>query len=324
MRGMKTFFRKRNIAFLLALVMIFTLCACSGEDSHSNEAKPPYSSSDLDGEEYEAVVKLFEKNGFTNVRTEPMEDLITGWISKENSVDHVTVDGIENYSADSWYDKDVEVVIYYHSFEIETEEEKAEREEKEKADAENKAKADEAEKQLRAEEKQINALVGKNVNEAKSVISSLNYTATYLHENTLEDFTSMMGYEEESELNNWLIREVFDLDSSNKEVTFYVNHTENIERIEKEDQQRKQLEAKLDPIDAWEAAQSYGKKQYPYGFKLHYLVGRLAERPEDDNTWFLKATCTIENEYGNKYDANCEAKVTGTTDNPVVTYFVVY
>lgn len=314
----------RIVAVLLALTMIFALCACSGEEDHANEAKPPYDSSSLDGEEYEAVIKLFEKNGFTNVRAEPMEDLIIGLLSKENTVDHVTVDGIENYSADSWYEKDVEVVVYYHSYEIETEEEKSEREAEEKAEAEKEEKAAKEEKQRQTEESRIKALVGKNVNEAKSVISSLKYTATYLHENTMEDFTSMMGYEEEGELNNWLIRKVQSLDSENKTVTFYVNHTENIARMEQEDRQRKQLEEKLDPVDAWEAAQNYGKQQYPYGFKLHYLVGRLAESPADDNTWFLKATCTVENQYGNKYDATCEAKVTGTSDNPRVISFNVY
>lgn len=42
------------------------------------------------------------------------------------------------------------------------------------------------------------------------------------------------------------------------------------------------------------------------------------------NTWFLKATCPVEKKQGNKYKLNCDAKVTGSSDNPVVADFVVY
>lgn len=39
----------------------------------------------------------------------------------------------------------------------------------------------------------------------------------------------------------------------------------------------------------------------------------------DEDTWFLKATCTVNGE-----DKTCEAKVTGTTDAPEVIFFDVY
>jgi|GEM_PF-3559434 len=85
------------------------------------------------------------------------------------------------------------------------------------------------------------------------------------------------------------------------------------------------LNAKLSLDSAWEAAAAYGKREYPAGFKLHYIIGKLAEEPLDEDTWFLKAECTVTNEYGTKLKGLvCEIKVTGTTDNPTVTHFRVY
>lgn len=359
----KNYFTK-IIAVFLAVIMIFSLCGCSKEDDHSGEAKAPYSSSDLEGEDYQAVVKQFEKSGFTNVRAEPMEDLIFGWLASENEVDHVTLDGIENYTSGEWYSEDVEIVVFYHSFEIETEEEKAAREAEEKEEAEQKAAAEakkkeeaekkaaekakkkaeaekkaaeEAKKQKEAEakkkaaeaqkaalEKPIKELKGKNMQEAYSVLNANGFKATLTHEVTQMDFTNEIPSEGESEWPKWIVVDVKNINTTNKTVTLIVNHQDNIARIEAEKKQQQQLEAKLDPSVAWGSVEVYGKNQYPYGFKLHLLTGMLAERPEDDNTWFLKCKCTIENAYGNKMDATCEAKVTGTTDNPVVTYFVVY
>lgn len=80
----------------------------------------------------------------------------------------------------------------------------------------------------------------------------------------------------------------------------------------------------LEAIYAWQAVEDYGKNEYPYGFKLHYIAGKLAEENEGD-TWFLKATCDVENAAGNKMKGmNCEAQVGGTNESPQVAYFNVY
>ena len=69
----------------------------------------------------------------------------------------------------------------------------------------------------------------------------------------------------------------------------------------------------------------YGKKQFPYGFKLNLVKGMLAERAKDENTWFLKAYCEVTYEYGTKLKFSvCEANVTGTSESPKVVYFNVY
>lgn len=69
---------------------------------------------------------------------------------------------------------------------------------------------------------------------------------------------------------------------------------------------------------AWSACDMYTEQQFPYGVKLHYLKGKLAERIENDQ-WFLKAEATITNQFGAEMDGvNVECYVTGTDDNPVV------
>lgn len=73
------------------------------------------------------------------------------------------------------------------------------------------------------------------------------------------------------------------------------------------------------------AVELYGESKYPYGFKMHTIMGKIACEQEEDGSWFIKYTCDVTNEYGaTRKDLNCEAQVAGTNSNPVVTYFQVY
>ena len=82
---------------------------------------------------------------------------------------------------------------------------------------------------------------------------------------------------------------------------------------------RETLEGKLGLFSAWWAVEDYGKWQYGDDFELHWQTDPLAQEAEDESTWFLKAYCTC---YGERL--NCEARVTGTSDDPQVIYFAVY
>lgn len=62
------------------------------------------------------VKKELEGRGFTNVKTQGMQDLKTDWMSQDGTVDKVTVDGETGFPADIAFPLDVEIVIYYHSF----------------------------------------------------------------------------------------------------------------------------------------------------------------------------------------------------------------
>lgn len=106
---------KRILALCMVFVIIFGITGCSSE-GHDGEAKTPSASSVQKGRNYQDVCKEFEEKGFTNIHFEILDDLITGWLTKDGEVESVSVDGDAGYSADRWYPADVEVIITYHTF----------------------------------------------------------------------------------------------------------------------------------------------------------------------------------------------------------------
>lgn len=108
---------KKIISVIMLLMFVLTLTACGNNSKeHDGQAKTPSASSAQKGRNYEDVVKDFEDKGFTNIRTETIDDLVTGWLTKDGEVESVSVDGNKDYSADKWYQKDVTVIITYHVF----------------------------------------------------------------------------------------------------------------------------------------------------------------------------------------------------------------
>lgn len=101
---------RKFLAACMAIVMIFTIAGCSSE-GHEGEAKTPSGSSIQKGKDYQKVVDEFESSGFTNIKLEKLDDLVTGWLTKDGEVESVSVDGDTGYSADTWYPADAEVVI---------------------------------------------------------------------------------------------------------------------------------------------------------------------------------------------------------------------
>lgn len=106
---------KKLLSLCLALVMVFSITGC-GSDSHEGEVKTPSGSSVQQGRDYQDVYDTFADKGFTNIRLEVLDDLVTGWLTKEGEVESVSVDGDIGYSADKWYPADVKVIITYHAF----------------------------------------------------------------------------------------------------------------------------------------------------------------------------------------------------------------
>jgi len=99
----------------LLVIGLFGLNGHDGED-HTGEAKTPSGAPALSGRELERVIEDFEGNGFTNIKTEKIEDLVTGGLTKEGEVETVFVGGDEDYSPDEWVPADTEVLIQYHAF----------------------------------------------------------------------------------------------------------------------------------------------------------------------------------------------------------------
>lgn len=62
------------------------------------------------------LVSTLEKAGFVNITTEADRDLITGWITKEGSVEEISIGGDTKFSQNASFRPDVEIVITYHAF----------------------------------------------------------------------------------------------------------------------------------------------------------------------------------------------------------------
>lgn len=98
----------------------------------------------------------------------------------------------------------------------------------------------------------------------------------------------------------------------------------NNEEIQQESQQNVEeitveLAGKLQVQAAWQAVVAHGKTQYD-AFEVRYMPGQpVDEIAEDADTWLLRAECFVNSE-----TKKCEAKVTGTTENPEVISFKVY
>lgn len=106
---------KKLFSLCMVIVMAFSIAGCSSE-GHEGQAKTPSGSSVQHGRDYQEVYEQFEKKGFTNIQFEVLDDLVTGWLTKDGEVESVSVDGDTGYSADKWYPADVEVIITYHTF----------------------------------------------------------------------------------------------------------------------------------------------------------------------------------------------------------------
>ena len=107
---------KRSMCILISIISGIILIACENSSEHTGEAKTPSGSSVMNGQDYQSVVEEFEENGFTNIKLEKIEDLITGWLIEDGEVEDVSVGGDFDYSADKWVPNDTEVIIRYHTF----------------------------------------------------------------------------------------------------------------------------------------------------------------------------------------------------------------
>jgi uncharacterized lipoprotein YehR (DUF1307 family) len=107
----------KMVSVLLAYIMVMTLVGCGdNSNKHEGEAKTPSGSSAQKGRDYHKVVDDFNSKGFKNIKTEKIEDLITGWVTKDGEVKEVSIGGDVKYSPDKWISADTEVIIKYHTF----------------------------------------------------------------------------------------------------------------------------------------------------------------------------------------------------------------
>lgn len=175
-----------------------------------------------------------------------------------------------------------------------------------------------SEQQAGEETPKVPNYVGQNAVEAADALEAEGYAIKATHATSGLDFTEEFKIDE----TDWIV--IDQTPPSDGVITLTINTQSNIDDVKAQDALLESLTEKLTPSIAWGTFDLYGEQEYPYGFDLHIVTGMLAETPKDENTWFLKATCTIENAFGNQYDTEAECEVTGTNDNPKVTRFYVY
>lgn len=102
------------IPALLAVLFVVSCGKTTSQDS--NVAKMPSAASDLEGKNYQDVVTQLQSAGFTNIETEPLGDLIIGWLYDEDGVEEVSCNGEIDFNEGDQFDKDVKIVVRYHSY----------------------------------------------------------------------------------------------------------------------------------------------------------------------------------------------------------------
>ena len=109
--------KKAKIILVSWIVLLLTACGESADDGKINAPV----SSDMEDAMYGDIVAKFENAGFTNVKTEKLEDLVFGWLTEDGEVEEVSINGETTFSTDSRYPSDATVVVTYHTFEVEEE-----------------------------------------------------------------------------------------------------------------------------------------------------------------------------------------------------------
>lgn len=88
----------------------------SEKQASDAQIKVTEASKKLKGEDYEDVVAMLEKMGFSNIETAPLGDLKKGIIHKEGHVKEVSIDGNTKFKEGEIFSKEAVVIVSYHSY----------------------------------------------------------------------------------------------------------------------------------------------------------------------------------------------------------------
>lgn len=116
---------KRIGSLLITLCMICTM-VIGCDETVVTGIYPPISADDCEGMMYEEVAAAFETVGFSNIEYEIIDDLITGWLTKDGEVEGVTLDGNDDFDTNDLFDESTVLTISYHTFPLDDETEQEE------------------------------------------------------------------------------------------------------------------------------------------------------------------------------------------------------
>ncbi len=111
------------IAAAWLVYLLLGIVANSSDDTSDPERKAPsddvlltFSSYDVEDQLYQDVVVRFNSIGLENIELVPIEDLITGWLTKDGEIEKVTINGDDYFYKGQKVKKDALIRITYHTF----------------------------------------------------------------------------------------------------------------------------------------------------------------------------------------------------------------
>lgn len=177
---------RKILLFLCLIVAIISIPACFAKQDTIKVSK---SSDEIVGEKYQTVISQLEETGFTNIKTKVLDDLITGWLTKDGEIEQVEINGDTEFSANDSFQKDSKIIITYHTFPKE-----------EKRDAKS---TDEKKKDTKSTDEEKNDTKSTDEKSSKTVKKSTNDTPTESNQEILtvknnEDLAAVLAAKDEN------------------------------------------------------------------------------------------------------------------------------
>ena len=103
---------------ILSIIVILFLSSCSEnkDNFQSTNIKLPISSKNINKKNYKVVVNQLKDAGFTDVKTDKIEDLVTGWLKKDGEIESVTINGDTDFTEGQEFPKNAKITVIYHTF----------------------------------------------------------------------------------------------------------------------------------------------------------------------------------------------------------------
>jgi hypothetical protein len=112
---------KKLVIGAISICIVLMLATVAGipfwyVKQQANAKIMPRSAEELKGKNYQDVITRLKAAGFTNIRTEIVDDLVTGWLVKDGEVERVSANGRANFDSGSRFPIDAKIVVTYHTF----------------------------------------------------------------------------------------------------------------------------------------------------------------------------------------------------------------
>jgi hypothetical protein len=311
------------------------------------------SSEDFVGENYETVIANLETIGFTNIKTEILDDLILGWLTSDGEVEQVTINGKTDFDKNTKFTKDSEVIITYHTFPSNSTDAVVNQPTKNTdSEANQPSKSAEIVVNYPQENALRAAVVAFTNRHADDVFTAdgNHYDLSKFHSYAdVSGFLLIVEYEGvwtaknentwhveglSLKLNNYNTEITASLDVSYVDNNYFVSNLsgkapsyDDISVYENESEfsmfftvPTKLIEddrepgKELEEYIAKRAFENYGDYLYPYGFEVHWFTGLEIHEQSYDGSWYFRVSVTITNQFGASKKTVAEAYVNNTTE----------